>query len=81
MPVVSILTKASLCVPRAYQCTGEEEEWGITDMMEALGATPHDSEGPISPYIVRHDIHPDAHILSADPDIPDEVSYTYKLVH
>lgn len=63
-------------VPQSLHClqvTGEDEEFGLTEMMEALGATPFDSVGPIPPRLVRHDNHLYSEIMSEDPDKPDTV--------
>lgn len=56
-----------------FMVSGEAEEWGLTSMMEELGAVPFDSVGPISPNLVRHDSHALADAISESEDEEDAV--------
>ncbi|CAI7907310.1 unnamed protein product, partial [Closterium sp. NIES-54] len=56
-----------------FMVSGEAEEWGISDMMEQLGAVPFDAVGPVSPNLVRHDIDALVDQISYDPNHDDKV--------
>ncbi|CAI5464826.1 unnamed protein product [Closterium sp. Yama58-4] len=57
-----------------FMVSGEAEEWGISDMMEQLGAVPFDAVGPVSPNLVRHDIDALVDQISYDPNHDDKVA-------
>eukprot|EP00271_Cylindrocystis_brebissonii_P009781 TRINITY_DN2502_c0_g1_i2.p1 TRINITY_DN2502_c0_g1~~TRINITY_DN2502_c0_g1_i2.p1 ORF type:complete len:404 (+),score=46.32 TRINITY_DN2502_c0_g1_i2:858-2069(+) len=71
--IKSVLSSTTCKIHFHFMVSGEMEEWGLTYIMEALGATPFDSVGPISPKLVRHDNHVRADEMSEDEDEDEEV--------
>ncbi|GJP33146.1 hypothetical protein CLOM_g6865 [Closterium sp. NIES-68] len=72
--VKSILMSTQCRLFFHFMVSGEAEEWGISDMMEQLGAVPFDAVGPVSPNLVRHDIDALVDQISYDPDHDDKVA-------
>ena len=71
--IKSMLSSTECRIHFHFMVAGEREEWGLSEMMEALNAVPFDSVGPVSPNLVKHDAHARAEEISTFPDVEDDV--------
>lgn len=72
--IKSILSSTECKLMFHFMVAGETEEWGVSSMMEELGATPFDAVGPVAPRLVRHDNHVRVEELSFSENDEDKVN-------